>query len=267
MNIHGLTEGMTGEPPAAYALSAITRNDKSDNPTTDTTTAQQSGDVQYSEAYQNRSDSITLSLPDAIRNDSKNSHVASCYCGHCSACDMHAAAKSAGQDEEPKAELESPQEKAAPIDEREKGPHELTEAEKQQVEELQRRDQEVRAHEQAHAAAGATNVRYEYQVGPDGRPYAVGGSADMQTMAMGSDYDSRIAQARQMRAAALAPGDPSPQDMAVAAKAMRLEAEAIAEKAEAEREELAQEADDPSTDHPFDTQAVNAPNEPFNAWA
>lgn len=118
----------------------------------------------------------------------------------------------------------------------EAGAGQLSEEEEREVEELRRRDQEVRAHEQAHAAAGARNVRYEYQTGPDGHQYAVGGSADIDIQTGGNDPEAKIAEARKARTAAMAPADPSPKDMAVAAKASRLEAEAYAEKAQAERD-------------------------------
>ena len=58
----------------------------------------------------------------------------------------------------------------------EKGPDGLTEEDRQKVEELKRRDLEVRAHEQAHAAAGgpyAGAPRFRFVRGPDGKFYAV----------------------------------------------------------------------------------------------
>ena len=109
---------------------------------------------------------------------------------------------------------------------------ELTPEEQLLVEELSRTDQQVRAHEMAHAAAGGHNVRYDYQTGPDGKRYAVGGTTDIETFSIAGDPDSQLAQARKMRTAALAPADPSPQDHAVAAKAARIEAEALAEKSQ-----------------------------------
>lgn len=109
---------------------------------------------------------------------------------------------------------------------------ELTPEEQRLVDELNRTDQQVRAHEMAHAAAGGHNVRYDYQTGPDGKRYAVGGTTDIETFSVSGNPDSQLAQARKMRTAALAPADPSPQDRAVAAKAARLEAEARAEKAQ-----------------------------------
>jgi len=60
---------------------------------------------------------------------------------------------------------------------------ELTKEEKREVEELKRRDREVRAHEQAHLAAGGGFVRggarFEYQQGPDGKNYAIGGEVSI----------------------------------------------------------------------------------------
>ena len=55
--------------------------------------------------------------------------------------------------------------------------NELSEDEQNKVAELKSRDQEVRTHEQAHAAAGgqyAGSPSYEYEQGPDGKRYAVG---------------------------------------------------------------------------------------------
>ena len=248
------------EPPGAYAVADTRETEPFSHPNGGGSQA-----VEPAAEPTLRRDTLTLTLPEAIRNDSDASRVATCYCGHCSACALLAEAKSA--DRHTAATHTKPstdEERAEAAGERDKGPAELTEAEKREVEELQRRDQEVRAHEQAHAAAGATNVRYQYQTGPDGRPYAVGGSADIQIMAMGDDYDSRIAQARKMRAAALAPGDPSPQDMAVAAKATRLEAEALADKVEEEREPLT--ADDQHTDSSvFDMHSAPSTHQPFFA--
>jgi hypothetical protein len=121
-------------------------------------------------------------------------------------------------------------------------PNELSEEDQQVVQQLRQEDQRVRAHEQAHAAAGATNVRYEYQTGPDGRQYAVAGTADISIQAQADDPDSKLVQAQKMRAAALAPADPSTQDMAVAAKASRVEMQARMEKANAELEAMVNES-------------------------
>ena len=106
---------------------------------------------------------------------------------------------------------------------------------------LRARDQEVRAHEQAHAAAagglatgGAT---FTFQQGPDGRQYAVGGEVTIDTTPVPGDPDATIRKARQIRAAALAPIEPSAQDRAVAASASTLEAQAKQELQQKKEEE------------------------------
>ncbi|MCP3916279.1 MAG: hypothetical protein GY711_12050 [bacterium] len=108
----------------------------------------------------------------------------------------------------------------------------LTEEEREQVRELQRRDTEVRAHEQAHlSAAGnlaAGGPSYETQRGPDGRQYAVGGEVNLRT-SEGRTAEESLRIARQMQRAALAPAQPSAQDRAVAARAAQQAAEAQAE--------------------------------------
>ncbi len=106
----------------------------------------------------------------------------------------------------------------------------------QQVRELQQRDSEVRSHEQAHVAAGAGHVRggiqYTYTQGPDNKQYASGGSVSIDTSPVSGDPEATIEKARAVRSAALAPGNPSAQDQAVAAEASTMEAEARTEKAQ-----------------------------------
>ena len=104
--------------------------------------------------------------------------------------------------------------------------------EKAQLTEMQSRDREVRAHEQAHqAAAGGLSSggpTFTYETGPDGREYAVGGEVQISLKEGGTPEES-IRLAQQARAAALAPGQPSGQDLSVAAKASRRESAARAE--------------------------------------
>lgn len=118
-----------------------------------------------------------------------------------------------------------------------------TEQEKKVVDELKARDREVRAHEQAHvAAAGGLALggpTYTYQYGPDGIAYAVGGEVNIDT-SPGRTPEETIDKARQIRAAALAPSDPSDQDRAVAAAAAQLEAQARQEISQQQTEERTQ---------------------------
>lgn len=109
------------------------------------------------------------------------------------------------------------------------GEVELEDKEKQEVEELKRRDQEVRTHEQAHVAAGGQHVRggisYEYQTGPDGKRYAVGGEVSIDTSPENNPEDT-IRKAQTIRQAALAPAEPSGQDRRAAAAAAQMELKA-----------------------------------------
>lgn len=106
----------------------------------------------------------------------------------------------------------------------------LTEEEQKQVEELKARDTEVRAHEQAHIAAGGSYVRggakYDYQTGPDGKKYAVGGEVSIDTSAVEGDPQATINKAQVILKAALAPAEPSGQDKAVASQARQMMASA-----------------------------------------
>lgn len=106
---------------------------------------------------------------------------------------------------------------------------ELSPEEKGEVLELKRTDAEVKAHEQAHLASAGpyatSGAQYEYKRGPDGNRYAVAGEVGIDT----SEEDTPEKTVRKMqtvRSAALAPGDPSAQDRAVAATAAQKESEA-----------------------------------------
>ncbi|MBN1140945.1 MAG: hypothetical protein JXB25_03985 [Deltaproteobacteria bacterium] len=103
---------------------------------------------------------------------------------------------------------------------------------RQKIQELANRDREVRTHEAAHAAVGgpyAGAPRYSYQQGPDGRRYAVGGEVDIDTAKIPGDPKQTLAKAETIRRAALAPANPSAADRAIAAKAVRMAAEARSE--------------------------------------
>jgi len=106
----------------------------------------------------------------------------------------------------------------------------LSEEDLKKIEELKKRDAEVRAHEQAHQSAagplsnGATS--FDYESGPDGKRYAVGGEVSIDTSTVPGDPQATIEKARQVRRAALAPADPSGTDRQVAAQATKMETEA-----------------------------------------
>lgn len=105
-------------------------------------------------------------------------------------------------------------------------------AEREQIQELAARDREVRAHEQAHAAAAGqygSSPTYSFVRGPDGVSYAVGGSVDVDTSPIPGDPEATLRKAQQLRRAANAPAEPSSQDGRVAAQAAQMEMEARAE--------------------------------------
>ncbi len=108
----------------------------------------------------------------------------------------------------------------------------LSEADRQRLQNLQRSDRQVRAHEMAHVAAGGSLVRsgasFSYAIGPDGQRYAVGGEVGIDT-SPGRSPEETLDKAARIRAAALAPADPSPQDRQVAAMATRMAMQASME--------------------------------------
>ena len=112
------------------------------------------------------------------------------------------------------------------------GPNDLTPQEKQEVRELQARDQQVHSHEMAHKAVGGryTGVpHYSYATGPDHRQYAVGGEVSIDVSPVPNDPKATIAKMQVVRSAALAPAQPSGADMGVASAATRIQQEATME--------------------------------------
>ncbi len=120
----------------------------------------------------------------------------------------------------------------------------LQSEEQRMLRELRARDREVRAHEAAHMAAGGSLVRggpsYTYQRGPDGRAYAIGGEVKLDVSRVPGDPEATLEKAEQIRSAALAPADPSPQDLRVAANANQLAARARIDIAIQRREEASE---------------------------
>ncbi|MCB1164851.1 MAG: hypothetical protein KDK33_01775 [Leptospiraceae bacterium] len=98
----------------------------------------------------------------------------------------------------------------------------LSESERKLLEELKDRDREVRLHEQKHLAAAGTlakgGPKFEYTIGPDGKPYAIGGHVSIDTSNTADPEENR-ARANQIQRAAAAPGHASAQDRSVIADA------------------------------------------------
>ncbi len=108
----------------------------------------------------------------------------------------------------------------------------LTPDEQEVVNELKARDREVRNHEQAHARVGgqyASSPTYSYQTGPDGRQYAIGGAVQIDVSPIEGDPAATIDKMETVKAAALAPAEPSAADRQVASLADALRVQAVAD--------------------------------------
>jgi hypothetical protein len=105
-------------------------------------------------------------------------------------------------------------------------------AEKEVIRSLESRDKEVRNHERAHASVGGAFTgapNYSYETGPNGKKYAVEGEVSVDLTPIAGEPKETIAKMNKVQAAALAPTDPSSQDIRVAASAASIILEAQAE--------------------------------------
>ena len=134
---------------------------------------------------------------------------------------------------------------------------ELSLEEQRIVTELQAADTNVRAHEAAHMAAGGgltSPASYTYERGPDNKMYAVAGEVGIST-GEGNTPQESLNKAQTIRRAALAPADPSPQDLKVAAQAASMEMSA---RAEIMQEKMAQNSQNQNNSNETSGDAVNS---------
>ncbi len=143
----------------------------------------------------------------------------------------------------PEQEAESPREQAsgkdASVSQRQR-----EEQESRQIQSLAARDREVRNHEQAHASVGgryAGPPAFTYTRGPDGQSYATSGEVSIDVSPIPNDPEATLRKMELVQRAALAPAEPSAQDLRVAAQAQALAAQARAELGQLQREQLAAE--------------------------
>jgi hypothetical protein len=97
---------------------------------------------------------------------------------------------------------------------------------------LENRDKAVRSHESAHAGVGGSFTgapSYSYEIGPNGKKYAVAGEVSVDLTPIAGDPTKTIVKMNKVQAAALAPANPSAQDIRVAASAASIMLEAQAE--------------------------------------
>lgn len=108
---------------------------------------------------------------------------------------------------------------------------ELSAAEKRKLDEMQQRDREIRQQEQSQATSAQFTgpVRYEYRMGPDGKLYAVDGSAPIDVQPVEGDPAATLRKMEAVERAARQNAEPSSTDQQVAAEAARLAQRARAE--------------------------------------
>lgn len=138
---------------------------------------------------------------------------------------------------------------------------ELSEEEERRVQELKERDAEVRAHEQAHAAAGgpyAGAPKYEFTNGPDGKRYATSGEVAIDVTPVRGNPEATIRKMEVVVRAALAPAEPSSQDLAVARTAQQQRSEAQAELAKQRASELTGKSDGSKSGEPPDASSSSS---------
>ncbi len=131
----------------------------------------------------------------------------------------------------------------------------LTAQELIKIQDLKRRDLEVKNHEQAHknvAGSIASGMSFDFEVGPDGVRYAVGGEVKINTSKIAGDPEATLHKADMIKRAAMAPAHPSAQDRKVAIQATRMEAAAKLELVEMQRAESDPEALQSSVGRFFD---------------
>lgn len=103
----------------------------------------------------------------------------------------------------------------------------------QEVSELKRQEQRLRAHELAHLTHAGPYARggmqFSYERGPDGALYATSGEVNIDTSPIPNDPEATLRKAQLIQRAALAPAEPSAQDRTVAARATQMAAQARVE--------------------------------------
>ena len=98
------------------------------------------------------------------------------------------------------------------------------------IEELKRRDKEVRAHESAHGANPELvkfgSTQFDYTIGPDGKAYATGGRVILSTGSSKTPEEALL-KVEALKKASRAPGEPSSKDFQALNAAVAMEFEAM----------------------------------------
>ncbi len=131
-------------------------------------------------------------------------------------------------------------------------------------------DRAVRDHEAAHQAAGghyAGSARFGYRQGPDGKRYAVSGEVTIDASPVAGDPEATMKKAETVRAAALAPVDPSAQDQQVASQATSMKIQAQAELKTQGAEQAAEARNQESSTTAAKQQQTSAPDRKLDLYA
>lgn len=88
------------------------------------------------------------------------------------------------------------------------------------LQKFKKSDADIRSHEQAHATIGQTTspISYNYQQGPDGKMYAVGGQVRLD-VSIPDDPKAAMHKLDQIQKASIAGAEPSGADMGIATSA------------------------------------------------
>jgi len=139
----------------------------------------------------------------------------------------------------------------------------LDQLELKELQQLKRRDKEVRSHEQAHLSAAGRYAKggasFTYQKGPDGGSYAIGGEVGID-VAKESSPEATITKMQAIKRAALAPATPSGADKRIAAQANTKESQARQELLKTQQEELLQR--ESTTNSLYENQETSRNNDP-----
>ena len=148
---------------------------------------------------------------------------------------------------------------------------ELDLREQRMLTQLQQRDREVHAHEAAHLTAAGTlamgGANFSYQTGPDGRRYAIGGEVQIDVSAVPGDPQATLAKSEQIHRAAMAPAQPSAQDVSVAANASRMSAEARMEIMQLQLSSNNEDSNNSNAISRYQSNASDAPENNLNTYA
>jgi len=100
----------------------------------------------------------------------------------------------------------------------------LTDDEQKEIDQLKKRDLEVKNHERAHSSIGgryAGAPHYQYETGPNGTRYATEGEVSINLTEISNDPQATIDKMKQVYRAALAPREPSSADRTIASQAQQ----------------------------------------------